>query len=251
MASSTIKFHKVNLQSSHIAIIPARGGSKRIPNKNIRPFHGKPIIAYSIETALKSGLFSRVIVSTDDKNIAEISKNYGAEVPFLRSPESSSDTATTYDALKEVLTRLKDDGQNPPEIACCIYPTAPFVTTEILAKLVTCLASNSDATSVLPVVPFSFPIQRAFELTNGKLRYINPSASLTRSQDLETTYHDAGQYYCFRVKNIIKYGRLIDESSMGIIISHLTCQDIDNEDDWTLAELKWQRIQSLVLKEEY
>lgn len=248
MNSST--FITNNSANEVIAIIPARGGSKRIPGKNIRLFHGKPIIAYSIDAAITSGIFSRVIVSTDDKNIAEISKSYGAEVPFFRSTESSSDTATTYDVMKEVLDRLDDGRTNQPQIACCIYPTAPFVTPEILRKSIDCLINNVNTTSVLPVVPFSFPIQRAFEISQGRLRYVNPSAALARSQDLPTTYHDAGQYYCFRVKNIIKYGRLIDESSVGIIISELNCQDIDNEDDWILAELKWQRMRCLITSKE-
>lgn len=225
-----------------IAIIPARGGSKRIPRKNIRPFFGKPIISYSIQAALKAAVFDRVIVSTDDPEIAEVGRTYGAEIPFLRSEKTSGDLATTFDVLEEVLNMLPASNHTSQTYGCCIYPTAPFVTAEQLAVSLKTLMANEGATSLLPVVQFGFPIQRAFEIVNGRLQYINADSALSRSQDLPKTYHDAGQFYMFRASSILRSRRLIDETSIGIVTNELTCQDIDNEEDWHLAELKWQRL---------
>jgi pseudaminic acid cytidylyltransferase len=223
---------------SSVAIIPARGGSKRIPRKNIRPFLGKPIITYAIEAALTSGLFSEVMVSTDDVDIADVARQYGASVPFMRQPETADDFATTADVLLEVLKKYEAQKQ-VFEYACCLYPTAPFVTPDLLKRAFTTLAEKQFDT-VYPVQPFSFPIQRAVRLQDSTVQWFQPEHALTRSQDLEPAYHDAGQFYFFRVDNFLKSGVLIPKNSGGIIISELEAHDIDNEADWQLAEMKFK-----------
>ncbi len=227
----------------NIAIIPARGGSKRIPRKNIKDFLGKPIIAYSIEAALESQLFDEVLVSTDDAEIAEIAKKYGAKVPFLRSSKNSDAYATTFDVIKEVIDWYSDSGFHF-ELACCIYPTAPFVSKEKLDEALKLLKENSYD-SVFPVMPFSFPIQRALRLNmNNKISMIQPEQMLTRSQDLELSYHDAGQFYWIDVKMCILKNNILTDNSGSIIISEIEGQDIDNDTDWKLAELKYELLQN-------
>ena len=181
-----------------IAIITARGGSKRIPKKNIKKFINKPIIAYSIEAAINSKVFDEVMVSTDSEEIAEIAKKYGATVPFLRSEETSNDYATTADVLKEVINRYKDSGK-VFDVACCIYPTAPFITPEKLKSAYELLES-SKFDSVLPVTAFSFPPLRGVVINDGKISFKWEEYSQKRSQDLETIYHDCGQFYMFDVE---------------------------------------------------
>ena len=181
---------------SSIAIITARGGSKRIPKKNIKNFCGKPIIAYSIEAALKSKLFDEIMVSTDDLEIAEVAKKYGANVPFMRSEKNSDDYATTADVLCEVLEEYSKLGQQF-ECICCIYPTAPFITSKRLIESFLKL-KESKADMLTPVVKFSYPPQRSFILNNGLLEYKWPQYIRTRSQDLEEFYHDVGQFYFYR-----------------------------------------------------
>ena len=176
-----------------IAIITARGGSKRIPRKNIKEFLGKPIISYSIEAALKSGLFEEVMVSTDDEEIAQIARKAGASVPFMRSINTSDDFATTDDVLLEVLDDYEKIGKTF-EYMACIYPTAPFVTPEKLSEAIRLLKEHR-ATGVMPVVPFSFPPQRGMVVSEGRLAYCYPENAMKRSQDLETMYHDCGQFY--------------------------------------------------------
>ena len=183
-----------------VAIITARGGSKRIPRKNIKPFLGKPILVYSIEAAIESGIFDIVMVSTDDEEIAEISKKYGAEVPFLRSAQTSNDYATTNDVIIEVLEEYSKMGQHF-DMACCIYPTAPFVTATKLQDAVETLKA-SDADTLIPVVSFSYPPQRAMIVKNERLVFEYPEYIDSRSQDLEPHYHDIGQFYVFRVPEI-------------------------------------------------
>ena len=221
-----------------LAIITARGGSKRIPRKNIRPFCGKPILAYSIEAALSSGAFDTVMISTEDEEIAEIGKKYGAEVPFFRSAETSSDYATTSDVLLEVLQEYEKRGQNY-EFACCIYPTAPFVTAERLREAMDGLAA-SDADTLLPVVPFSYPPQRALVIKDGILVFRHPEHLTTRSQDLEKHYHDAGQFYAFRTGAFRKNGNIMQGKILPLVLDELEVQDIDTEEDWHLAELKYR-----------
>ena len=222
----------------NIAIITARGGSKRIPHKNRKEFCGKPIIEYSIEAAKQAGIFDTVMVSTDDNKIAEIAKNAGAEVPFMRSAETSNDYATTADVLMEVLEKYKERGIRY-ENACCIYPTAPFVTGNKLRQAMDMLV-NEKKDSVIPVVPFSFPPLRGMVINDGKLEYKWQEYAMKRSQDLEEIYHDCGQFYAFRVESFEKEKKLVTDNTAGMIISELEVQDIDNETDWELAEMKYR-----------
>lgn len=222
----------------NIAIITARGGSKRIPHKNRKEFCGKPIIEYSIEAAKQACIFDTVMVSTDDNKIAEIAKNAGAEVPFMRSAETSNDYATTADVLMEVLEKYKERGIRY-ENACCIYPTAPFVTGNKLRRAMDMLV-NEKKDSVMPVVPFSFPPLRGMVINDGKLEYKWQEYAMKRSQDLEEIYHDCGQFYVFRVKSFEKEKKLVTDNTAGMIISELEVQDIDNETDWELAEMKYR-----------
>lgn len=221
-----------------IAIITARGGSKRIPKKNIREFCGKPIIAYGIESALESGLFDEVMVSTDSEEIAEIAKKYGAKVPFMRSTKTSNDYATTADVLLEVLECYKKNGKEFDTMVC-IYPTAPFVTSEKLCKAVEVL-ENSDVVEVLPVVRFSYPPQRGYIEKDGILEMKYPQYLNSRSQDLEPIYHDVGQFYCFNIRKYLECNGIITSGIAPIVVSELEVQDIDNEEDWKIAELKYK-----------
>ena len=222
----------------NICIIPARGGSKRIPRKNIKLFLDKPIITYSIHAALDSGLFDEVMVSTDDAEIAEIAKQYGASVPFMRSEKNSDDFATTYDVIKEVIEnyqKLEREFDN----LCCVYSCAPFVSVNTLklgfSKLI---AKKLD--SVFPIIAFSFPIQRALSESNGKISMIEERYLNVRSQDLEQRYQDAGQFYWCNTTKLIESKKLLTSNTGGIVISELAAQDIDTETDWKLAELKYQ-----------
>ncbi len=223
---------------SSVAIITARGGSKRIPHKNIKPFLGKPIIVYSIEAAKAAGCFDEIMVSTDDAEIAEIAKSYGAVVPFMRSAENSDDFSTTRDVVREVLKQYKEVGREF-DYACCIYPTAPFITAERLKESMQ-LLEEKQADSVLPVVQFSFPPQRCVVLQDGRAVFKWPEHMLTRSQDLEPFYHDCGQYYCLNTKAFGEQGVLFMKNTYPVILDEMEVQDIDNETDWKLAELKFQ-----------
>lgn len=223
-----------------LAIIPARGGSKRIPRKNIRPFRGKPMLGWPVEAALGSGLFDEVMVSTDDDEIAETARALGAEVPFLRSAKASDDHATTADVLQEVLGAYAGQGRDFP-LACCLYPTAPFVTPEDLrAGRETLLAGGFD--TVLPVARFSFPIWRALSRDGaGRVRFAFPDHALARSQDLPEAYHDAGQWYWFRTAPFLASGTLLGANTGSLCLPMIRVQDIDTEEDWALAELKHAR----------
>lgn len=222
-----------------LAIIPARGGSKRIPRKNTRDFLGKPIIAYSIEVALKSGLFDEVMVSTDDQEIADIAIKYGAKVPFFRSEKNSDNHSTTVDVIEEVLLEYKKNGKEY-DYSCCLYPTAPFITPERLKEAVQ-LLEKSSADSVVSVTSFSFPIWRSFKIDNGGLVKMNwPENMHVRSQDLPPAYHDCGQFYCLDVKRFLVQKKLFTENTLPVIISEIEVQDIDNEEDWQMAEIKYK-----------
>jgi N-acylneuraminate cytidylyltransferase len=225
-----------------LAIITARGGSKRIPRKNIKDFNGKPIIAYSIEAALKSGAFDEVMVSTDDEEIAEISRLFGAKVPFLRSEKTANDFATTTDVILEVIDEYKKRGDEF-DIVSCVYPTAPFITSDRLKLAVDTLAS-SDADTLIPVVRFSYPPQRAMEIRDGRLVFIYPENLSKRSQDLTAHYHDAGQFYVMRTEAFLKNKNVMVGNILPLELSELEVQDIDNEVDWKLAELKYNLIHS-------
>ena len=224
------------MEKKCIAIITARGGSKRIPKKNIKDFCGKPIIAYSIEAALKSGMFEEVMVSTDSEEIADVARKYGASVPFMRSEKTSDDFATTNDVLREVITEYKKTGKEFDTVVC-IYPTAPFVTADKLIKALE-MMDKDNVDSVTPVVQYSFPPQRAFVVRDGLLYYQFPENRLKRSQDLEPIYHDCGQFYVMRTDNIFNSDSAGE--SAPLIVSELEVQDIDNESDWKLAEIKYK-----------
>lgn len=219
-----------------IAIITARGGSKRIPKKNIKDFCGKPIIAYSIEAAISSKLFDEVMVSTDSEEIAEIAKKYGASVPFMRSAETSNDYATTNDVLMEVFNEYEKRGQEF-DIAVCIYPTAPFVTADKLKRAID-MVEKDGADAVTPVVQFSFPPQRAFIIRDNALEYQYPENASARSQDLEPIYHDCGQFYVMRPYNILH--DVESTMTMPLIMKESEVQDIDIIEDWEIAEIKYK-----------
>ena len=222
----------------NLCIIPARGGSKRIPRKNIKPFLGKPIIAYSIELALKSGLFEEVMVSTDDAEIAEVARLFGAEVPFVRSAENANDFATTMDVIKEVLAAYEKRGRSFENV-CCIYPTAPLIKEKALREGFEKLRLEG-LTSVYPVAPFSFPIWRSVKIEDGKTKMNWPEFANARSQDLPKAYHDAGQWYWFVPAKIGE--SLYTENSGAVVLDEMEVQDIDSETDWQMAELKYERI---------
>jgi pseudaminic acid cytidylyltransferase len=231
---------------NRLAIIPARGGSKRIPRKNIRPFLGIPIIAYSIRAALQSGLFTEVMVSTDDKEIAGIAQEYGASIPFLRSGKNADDHATTIDVIAEVIETYKKKGLEFEE-AACIYPSAPFVSSERLINFQEERAKK-DLDCVFPVLKYSYPIQRALELDDfGRMKMVNPEHLITRSQDLENRYHDAGQFYFFKVSALISEHKLWTKNTGAIVIPEIFAQDIDHEEDWELAEFKYSFLKKKAL----
>ena len=225
-----------------IAIITARGGSKRIPGKNVKEFCGKPILQYSIEAALSSGIFDEVMVSTDDEEIAQVAKAAGANIPFMRSEKTSNDYATTADVLMEVIEEYKKLGQ---EFAytCCIYPTAPFITAEKLQKAFS-IIKEQNAAQLKPVIAYSFPPQRCEVVRDGKLEMLHPEHRNTRSQDLEPYYHDCGQFYFYDTKELIKGKGIIVENVIPMVLSELEVQDIDNETDWKLAEIKYKMMTS-------
>ncbi|HVW20869.1 MAG TPA: pseudaminic acid cytidylyltransferase [Opitutaceae bacterium] len=222
-----------------VAIITARGGSKRIPRKNIREFCGRPIIAYSVAAALQSGLFDEVMVSTDDLEIAEVARAHGAEVPFLRSPETSNDHATTADVLLEVLERYTQNSRHIA-IGCCIYPTAPLLQPRRLAEALAVLEADSARSTAFPVTRFSYPIQRALRLKGAEVSLFQPEYRSIRSQDLEPAYHDAGQFYWFRAEPFRVSRTLMGPGAAAIILPEEEVQDIDNEEDWTMAEIKYR-----------
>jgi len=221
-----------------IAIITARGGSKRIPRKSIKEFCGQPIIKYSIDVALASGIFDEVMVSTDDPEIASISKAYGAKVPFMRSEETSSDHASTADVIEEVLQSYKD--MNIAfDYVCCIYPTAPFITPDKLKKAFQ-LLQQEEVESVIPVVQYSFPPQRCFVINNEKLEYKWSEYANMRSQDLEPIYHDCGQFYFIKTRAFMQERSMVTQNTAPLIMPETEVQDIDNEADWEIAEMKYR-----------
>ncbi|MCG2616073.1 pseudaminic acid cytidylyltransferase [Terrimonas sp. NA20] len=229
---------------SCIAIIPARGGSKRIPRKNIKHFLGKPIIAYSIEAALTSNCFDEVMVSTDDIEIAEVAKAYGAIVPFLRSKGTADDHATTAAVVSEVLRDYEINFRRSFNAFSCIYPTAPFVTAAKLKEAYSYLTKDS-VKSVVPVVGFSFPIMRSFKIENDRLFFNWPEYNLIRSQDIPPAYHDSGQFYFVKTASFNEEGIFFTDSTVPIILDELHAQDIDNESDWQIAEMKYRIINDL------
>ena len=221
-----------------LALIPARGGSKRLPRKNVRPFLGRPVLTYAIEAARMAGCFDEVMVSTDDAEVAGIARAAGAAVPFPRSARTSDDHATLADVVIEVLATYAARGERF-DLCCCLLPTAPFVTAERLREgLARLEASSVDA--VFPVVRFSYPIQRALRMDGERVAMMWPEHAATRSQDLEPAYHDAGQFYWLRTEAVIAERRVFCARSAPIVLDELEVQDIDTETDWKLAELKFR-----------
>ena len=225
---------------SSLAIIPARGGSKRIPRKNIKDFLGKPIIAYSIETALESGLFEEVMVSTDDEEIAEVAKEYGANVPFIRSDSNADDHASIIDVLKEVISEFKGKENKSFDYACCIYATAPLLRLQFLKKGYE-MISDDKFEVILPVVEFSYPVWRGLKISENQLaEMIWPEHVDSRSQDMKKVFHDAGQWFWFNPDQIFKQSNILN-SKLGVIeLDEMEVQDIDTEADWALAQLKYK-----------
>lgn len=224
-----------------LAIIPARGGSKRIPRKNVRLFRGKPIIGWSIAAARDSGLFDAVMVSTDDAEIATVAKGFGAGVPFLRSARTSDDYATTADVLLEVLNDYRARGQNF-DLACCLYPTAPFVRAEDLVEGLR-LLEDGGFDVAMPIARFDYPIWRSLKRDEtGRITLNFPENLNARSQDLPPAFHDAGQWYWFRTAALERDHALMGPNTGAVVLPAARVQDIDTEDDWVLAELKHARL---------
>ncbi len=222
-----------------LCVIPARGGSKRIPRKNLKTFRGRPIIAYSIEAALASSLFHTVMVSTDDAEIADVARTYGAEIPFMRSAQTADDHATTADVLLEVLASYEQLGQRF-DIACNLYPTSPFTTADDLkAGFQSLIGSPFDV--ILPVVDFGYPILRSLNRADdGKIAMNWPEHRNTRSQDLPKAYHDAGQWAFFKTEPFLESKTLLGSNTGSVLLPDIRVQDIDTEADWAMAELKHQ-----------
>jgi len=228
----------------NIAVIPARGGSKRIPRKNIKPFMGQPVIAHSIAAALASSLFDRIIVSTDDEEIAMVARTCGAEVPFMRQAALADDFTGTNAVVSHAIRWLLDHGQ-PVSHVCCIYATAPFVSADYLRsgyeKLV-----DSGRSFAFSVTSFPFPIQRAIRITHeGTVEPFFPEHISSRSQDLEEGYHDAGQFYWGKADAFINDEDIFSSVSIPIVIPRHLVQDIDTMEDWTRAELMYHALLGL------
>ncbi len=225
----------------NVAIIPARGGSKRLPGKNIKHFLGKPIIAYSIEAALSSKLFDQVLVTTDSEEIAEVARQYGATVPFMRPPELSDDLTPTAPVIEHAVRWLQDHGEDPT-YACSIYATAPFIQSKYLAQGYE-LLKDTGCTTSYSVTSFPFPIFRASRIRkDGSLKMFWPEYELTRSQDLPEAYHDAGQFCWLNVKQFLSEKRLYTDDSRPVILPRHLVQDVDTLEDWVQAEYMFKAI---------
>ncbi len=219
-----------------IAVIPARGGSKRIPRKNIRAFHGKPMIAWSIEAARASACFDRIVVSTDDQEIASVAREWGAEVPFMRPPGLSGDHAATAPVIRHAIESLQQNGYAPDHV-CCIYATAPFLRSSDLRRGLE-LVLASDADYAFSVTSFPFPIQRAVRINAaGRVEMFWPEHAAARSQDLEEAFHDAGQFYWGTVGAWLAERPIFAIGSVPVRLPRHRVQDIDTEEDWHRAEL--------------
>jgi pseudaminic acid cytidylyltransferase len=221
----------------NIAIIPARGGSQRIPQKNIKDFFGKPIIAYSIEMALESNLFDEVMVSTDCTQIVSIAEKFGASIPFQRSEINSNNYATLTDVILEVLQNYTEQGKHFDNL-CCILPTAALITKARLTEAYTIFKDNS-LSSIVPVVKFAYPIQRALKNDNGLLQLREPKYINARSQDLEPFYHDSGQFYWIKTKDILKEKSIFTSKTGYIELHESEAQDVDTLMDWEMLLLKF------------
>lgn len=222
----------------NLCIIPARGGSKRIPRKNIKEFCGKPIISYSIMAAVESGVFDEVMVSTDDSEIAGVAQVYGASVPFMRSAQTADDYATTVDVLLEVVGEYMKGGREFDTV-CCIYPCAPFVNSANLRKGFELLLEDGNG-SVLPVCKFPVPVQWAIDITSGEVVFRDEEATQIRSQDLTPYYYDSGQFYFARVAEMQEERSITPGRTVPLVLPEVEVQDIDTSEDWKLAEIKYR-----------
>ena len=225
------------MKEKNLAIITARGGSKRIPRKNIKEFCGKPIICYSIEAALEAGVFEEIMVSTEDEEIARTAEKAGAVVPFFRSAHTAGDYASTDDVIMEVLKTYEERGRSF-DAFCCIYPTAPFLSAQ---RLKNAMELISRADGVTPVVPFSYPPQRGLiQDEKGYVRWQFPEYASARSQDLPPIFHDCGQFYACRTDAFFAEGTTDVKRLLPLVLTEMEVQDIDTVQDWTLAEMKYR-----------
>lgn len=224
----------------NVAIIPARGGSKRIPRKNVREFCGRPMLAWSIETARQSGLFEHVVVSTDDAEIRTIAGQWGAEVPFERPADLANDHAGTVAVMRHAVAALMDLGWQMEKV-CCLYATAPLLLPMDLHQGHELLNQDADVDFVFAVASYDFPIQRAVRLeADARVAMVQPEHEMTRSQDLPSCYHDAGQFYWARPTAWLELSRIYSARSKGLVLPSIRVQDIDTEEDWQMAEWKWR-----------
>ena len=228
---------------SIIAIITARGGSKRIPKKNIKNFYGKPMLAYAIDAAKKAGIFDEIMVSTDSQEIADVAKKFGANVPFMRSSKTADDYATTYDVLEEVLARYKEIGKNFNYV-CCIYPCVPFLLSATLLNAYNQL-QESHANAIMPVCKYPAPIEWAMRIKDGILLPDDASKLVIRSQDLKPAFFDVGMFYFCKTEILLEKKTLVPPETQGYIIDEKECQDIDTPDDWKMAELKYKLLRGV------
>lgn len=228
---------------SRVAIIPARGGSKRIPRKNVKSFCGKPIIAWSIEAAIASGCFDKIIVSTDDQEIADVAEQWGAEVPFIRPNDLSDDYSGTLPVIRHAVQWL-DDHKLTVDYACCIYATAPFVSADDIQQGYQ-LIQQADSSYAFSVTSYAFPIQRAIRIMeNGRMAMFNPEHFQTRSQDLEEAWHDAGQFYWGSTEAWLQEKPIFGEDSVPVKLPRYRVQDIDTPEDWARAEWIFKAMQA-------
>lgn len=224
----------------NIAIITARGGSKRIPKKNIKDFMGKPMVAYAIEACIESGIFNEVMVSTDCPEIAEISKMLGAKVPFMRSAKTSDDFATTFDVVEEVINEYKKLGKEFDNI-CCVYPCVPFLKTETLKKAYEKLITSKND-GLMPVCKYPVPIEWAMKIEDEILVPNDREAQNIRSQDLTPKYFDVGMFYFMKTNVMMNEKTVVLKKTSPYIMDETEIQDIDTEEDWQIAELKYKML---------
>jgi N-acylneuraminate cytidylyltransferase len=227
-----------------LAIIPARGGSKRIPQKNIKEFMGAPIIKYSIDAAIKSRCFDEIMVSTDDEKIAKVAKSCGAKIPFLRSAETSNSTANIFNVLEEVILSYKKQGKEFDSF-CCILATAPFISEQKIKEGFDLLRKNK-VDQVISVVRYGFPIQRAFKISSNRVKMIWPENMHKHSQNLDVSYHDSGQFHWFNTKSFLKQKKSFLDNAIALELPEDQVQDIDTMDDWKMAELKYRVMMNII-----